>query len=111
MRASVDSHLAGRNSTGRERGDGSEAHELQAATAAAGLLLLSLSFSRGGALSIYLARGTNAHSNNNLWEARSKARSEGGRRERDDAAIESRTERRMGCNEGGEASGQVKERY
>lgn len=72
---------------------------------------LSLSFSRGGALSIYLARGTNAHSNNNLWEARSKARSEGGRRERDDAAIESRTERRMGCNEGGEASGQVKERY
>ena len=72
----------------------------------------SLSFSRGGALSIYLARGTNAHSNNNLWEARSKARSEGGRRERDDAAIESRTERRMGCNEGGEASGgQVKERY
>lgn len=110
MRASVDSHLAGRNSTGRERGDGSEAHELQAATAAAGFSL-SLSFSRGGALSIYLARGTNAHSNNNLWEARSKAHSEGGRRERDDAAIESRTERRMGCNEGGEASGQVKERY
>lgn len=71
----------------------------QAATTAGLHGSFSLSRSRGGAVSIYLARGTNAHSNNNLWEGRSKARSEGRRRAW--CGVESRTERAVvggGCD-------------